>query len=222
MYPVFLNITGKLCVVVGGGSVAERKVKTLVSEGAFVRVISPDLTVELTALAAAGKIDWQKKSYNFRDLDKAFLVFAATDNPGIQHLIAVQAKENKQLVNVADDPESCSFHVPATIRRGDLAVAISTGGKSPAVAARIKNDLADDLGTEYNILLDIMAMARAMTGRNTEAVSQEERKNIYKKILHDDIIEWIKTGQVDTLQSHLLDIFGPEAESEIKKLKLGL
>lgn len=219
MYPVFLNITGKLCVVIGGGSVAERKVKGLLREGAYVRVFSPEVTEELASLAKERKIDWWKKSYTYKDIDKAFLVFAATDNREIQELICRQAHENRQLVNVADDPECCNFQVPSTVRRGDLALAISTGGKSPAVAALIKQKLEKEFGPEYKTLLDIMSLVRQKTGSDTDNRSQPERKKIYKKILHSDIIEWIKTGQVDKLQDHLQDILGPEADLDINKLK---
>jgi len=220
MYPVFLNITGRLCVVIGGGSVAERKVKALVAEGAYVRVISPSVTEQLAELAREGKIDWRKKTYGWSDIDKAFLVFAATDDRETQQSIANQAQENKQLINVADDPGSCNFHVPATVRRGDLTLAVSTGGKSPAVATLVKGRVENTFGREYGILLDIMSLARQETGRERAALSQAERKKIYKKILHEDIIEWIKNGQTVRLQNHLLNILGPESGPKIKKLKL--
>jgi precorrin-2 dehydrogenase/sirohydrochlorin ferrochelatase len=220
MYPVFLNIAGRLCVVIGGGSVAERKVKGLLQEGAFVRVISPEVTEDLASLAKEGKIDWRKKSYNYQDIDKAFLVFAATNSREIQELICTQAHENRQLVNVADDPECCNFQVPATVRRGDLALAISTGGKSPAVASLIKQKLDEEFGPEYKTLLDIMSLVRYKAGLENDNFSQPQRKKIYKKILHNDIIEWIKTGQVDKLRDHLQDILGPEADLDINKLKL--
>ncbi|MDW7773352.1 MAG: bifunctional precorrin-2 dehydrogenase/sirohydrochlorin ferrochelatase [Desulfobulbaceae bacterium] len=221
MYPVFLNLTGRLCVVVGGGGVAERKVKGLLQEGAFVRVISPEVTVELAALAAEGKIDWRKKKYGSTDLDKAFLVFAATNHRQIQDVICRQSLENRQLINVADDPACCNFQVPATFRRGDLTLAISTGGKSPAVAAFIREKMEDEFGPEYAVLLDIMSDIRQKTTlMGMDGLSQADRKKIYKKILHNDIINWIKTGRLDELQNHLRNILGPEADPEIKKLKL--
>lgn len=220
MYPVFLHIHGRLCIVIGGGSVAERKVKGLLIEGACVRVISPEVTEELAVLAGAGKIDWKRKSYASGDLEEAFLVFAATNDRRIQNVICRQARENNQLVNVADDPACCTFQVPATVRRGDLAVAVSTGGKSPAMASLIKHKLEQELGPEYEILLDIMSLVRQKTGSETEVLSQPDRKKIYKKILHKDIIEWIKTGQSGKLRRHLQDILGPEAVQDLNKLNL--
>lgn len=220
MYPAFLNITGRLCVVIGGGRVAERKVKGLLQADAYVRVISPEVTPELASLARQGKIDWRNKSYNYPDIDKAFLVFAATSSREIQQLISTQAHANKQLVNVADDPEGCNFHVPATVRRGGLSLAISTGGKSPAVASQIKQQLDNEFGPEYETLLDIMALVRQKTGAATDMMSQADRKKIYKKIVQSDIIHWIKTGQVDRLQAHLQDVLGPDADLDVNELKL--
>lgn len=220
MYPVFLNIRARLCIVIGGGSVAERKVKGLLGEGAQVRVISPDVTEGLAVLAGEGKIEWRKKVYAAGDLEKAFLVFAATSDRRIQNVICRQAGENNQLVNVADDPECCTFHVPATVRRGDLALAVSTGGKSPALASLIKRKLEQEFGPEYEILLGIMSLVRRKTGTETEALSQPDRKKIYKKILHNDIIEWIRTGQTDKLLVHLQNVLGSEAVPDLNKLDL--
>jgi len=220
MYPVFLDIDGKLCVVIGGGSVAERKVKALLESGALVRVISPEATEVVAAWAQKGRIEWRKKSYTYDDLAKAFLVFAATNKREVQELICRHAEENGQLVNVADDPECCNFHVPASIRRGDLTLAISTRGKSPAVAALIRQQLEKEFGAEYEILLNIMSLVRQHAGSEPEVLSQADRKKIYKKILHKDIIEWIKSGRVDKLRDHLREILGADADLEINKLKL--
>ncbi len=220
MYPVSLDIGGKLCVVIGGGSVAERKVKGLLESGAFVRVISPEATEELSVLAQSGIIEWRKKSYTYDDLERAFLVFAATDDREVQDLIFRQAEENGQLVNMADDPDCCNFHVPASIRRGDLTLAISTSGKSPAVAALIRKKLDKEFGPEYETLLHLMSLVREQTGSDSESLSQADRKKIYKKILHQDIIEWIKTSQFSKLQEHVQEILGADADLDINKLKL--
>lgn len=218
MYPVSLDIDRKLCVVIGGGSVAERKVKGLLESGAFVRVISPKLTEELVALVQANRVEWCKKSYTPDDLERAFLIFAATDNRDVQELICRQAEENGQLVNIADDPECCNFHVPASIRRGDLTLTVSTRGTSPAVAALIRQKLEKDFGTEYETLLDIMSLVRQHAGFRFEGLSQADRKKIYKKILHNDIIEWIKSGQTDKLQAHVQGILGADIDLDINKL----
>jgi precorrin-2 dehydrogenase / sirohydrochlorin ferrochelatase len=136
LYPVFLDIRGKLCVVVGGGRVARRKVKGLLAAGAEVRVVSPKVDSRLAALARDGEIEWLARAYTEGDLDNAFLVFAATDDRRTQELICLHAAAARQLVNVVDDPGRCNFHVPSSFRRGDLTIAVSTSGKSPAVRPR--------------------------------------------------------------------------------------
>jgi precorrin-2 dehydrogenase/sirohydrochlorin ferrochelatase len=220
MYPVFLDITGQLCVVVGGGGVAERKVKALLREGAAVRLVSPRVTGELAFLAGAGRIEWREKSYTDSDLDDAFLVFAATDDRQVQQAVCRQAGANCQLVNVADDPGCCSFHVPATVRRGDLALAVSTGGKSPAAAAFIRERLEQEYGPEYEIMLELMSRIRQKIMARADGLSPSERKKIYKKILHNDIIEWIRTAQSGKLREHLQEILDPEDIPDIHNLNL--
>ena len=220
MYPVLLDIAGKLCVVIGGGSVAERKVQGLLEPGASVRVVSPEVTSGLADLARQGIVEWRKKKYTNDDLEGAVLVFAATDDREVQALISREAGVNGQLLNVADDPDSCNFHVPATMRRGDLTLAVSTSGKSPAVAARIRQQLEEEFGPEYDTLLQVMSFVRKHIVLETESLSQADRKKIYKKILHNDIIDWIRTGQDDKLQDHLKDILGPDTELDVNLPKL--
>jgi precorrin-2 dehydrogenase/sirohydrochlorin ferrochelatase len=220
LYPVLLDISGKACVVIGGGRVAERKVKGLLECEAAVRLVSPEVSAELAGLAWRGAIEWRRKSYSDEDLDGAFLVFAATSSPEVQEMICRRAGDNGQLVNVADDPDSCTFHVPATVRRGDLTLAVSTTGKSPAVAALIRKQLEKEFGPEYETLLQLMTQVRQRAGSGMENVSQPERKKIYKKILHNDIIDWIRTGQIDNLHDHLEKILGPDTVLEINLPKL--
>ena len=110
--------------------------------------------------------------------------------------------------------------MPATIRRGDLTLAVSTSGKSPAVAALIRQQLENEFGPEYEILLKIMSLVRHHAGDDARGFSQEDRKNIYKKILHNDIIDWIKSGQTNKLQDHLRKILGEDSDLDLSALKL--
>jgi precorrin-2 dehydrogenase / sirohydrochlorin ferrochelatase len=220
VYPVCLDIKDKLCVVVGGGEVALRKVQGLLAAGATVRVISPEVEPELDLLAGQGRIDWQRKTYVPEDLCQALLVFAATDDRATQQQVCRQAARDGRLVNVADDPACCNFQVPACLRRGDLTIAIATNGKSPAVAAMIKGRLEREFGPEYETLLNLMALVRRQVAAGGH--SQTERKNIYKKILHDDILEWIRKGEVDALRAHLQNVLGHDMGPEIKALNLDI
>lgn len=216
MYPVLLDIRGKKCVVIGGGKVACRKVTGLLAAGAVVQVVSPQVVTALDELARTGKIEWHQKKCADGDLDGAFLVFAATDDPVTQEKVYRQACHAGQLVNVVDDPDRCNFQVPATSRRGDLTISVSTKGRSPAVAAMIREELEDLYGQEYEDLLDIMSKVRRQLAESEN--SQAQRKKIYKKILRSDIVEWIRTGQEDVLYKYLEKVLGPDIKLDIRNL----
>ena len=137
-YPAFLDLRGKKCVVVGGGRVAERKVKALVASGADIRVISPQLVAALERLRAKGAIRHIARAYRKGDLRDAFLVFAATSDEDINRTVS---RDAPFLVNVADAPELANFIVPAVVKSGPLKIAVSTGGASPALAATVGREL---------------------------------------------------------------------------------
>ena len=215
MYPVCLEISDKLCIVVGGGSVAERKVLGLLTAGAQVRVISPQLTGTLAGLADDGRIEWLDRGYEQGDLIGALLVFAATDSREVQEAVVREASRAGQLVNVIDEPVRCSFQVPAVVRRGDLTLAVSTGGRSPAVAAMVRHQLEESYGEEYGLLLDLMSWLReqVLSGRQDCA----ERKILFQNILHDDIVLWIKTGRWDLLRNHLRAVLGSDVDFDVSQ-----
>ena len=141
LYPVHLAIEGQLCLVIGGGSVATRKVESLLPCGAVIRVISPAAGCRILELAEAGLLEWQQRNYHQGDLQGAKLVFAATDSQDVQDRIVREANGSGILVNVVTRPEACTFQVPASLRHGDLLITVATGGGSPALAARIRQEL---------------------------------------------------------------------------------
>ncbi len=140
-YPINLNIKGKRCVVIGGGKVAERKVKNLLHSGARVRVVSPDLTRLLSKWVNQGKINYTRSEYRAGYLKGAFLVYAATSNRKVNAEIARDAILRKLLVNVADAPMESTFILPAVVRKREVSIAISTNGLSPAKSVRIRDRL---------------------------------------------------------------------------------
>ncbi len=160
-YPVFLNVDGKKCVVVGGGQVALRKVRVLLEHGADVEVISPDLCPELAKLAGSGEIRALTRKYRAGDLKNAFVAIAATDNGDINQRVVVEARRRAILVNVVDDAENSDFIVPSYLRRGELTIAVSTGGKSPALARKIRSRLEKELGDEYALVARLIGEVRA-------------------------------------------------------------
>lgn len=158
-YPVILRLAGKKVVVVGGGKVAERKVKGLFGTGAEVFVISPKATDEIQRLDREGKIVWKQKSFSANDIKDAFMIFAATNDQQINQMVRNSAAVH-QLVTIADDPDGSTFHVPAHIQRGLLSIAVSTGGASPTLARKIREQLEQQYDDIYEGYLDFLFSKR--------------------------------------------------------------
>lgn len=172
-YPLFLKVKGKECVVIGGGNVAERKVRGLLAAGAQVKVVAPELTQGLRRLAERGRIQATVRRYRNGDLDKALLAFAATDDTRLNSKIARDATRTGIPINVVDSPEASSFIVGAMLRRGDIVIAVSTGGHSPALAKKIRIALEASLPREYSLLPPLLASVRKELKRVGETVKGE-------------------------------------------------
>jgi len=195
-YPICLiGLERQQAVVVGGGNVAARKVGDLLEAGAHVTVISPAHTPELEALATAGHITIIRRPYRRGDLSDAFLVIAATDDPGVNQAIWQEAEQNGCLVNVVDDPARCHFILPAVIRRGDVTVTISTGGTSPALARRLRERLETLVGPEYGELAALLAELRAeLRSRYTQ---ESDRQEAAFRLVDSELISIIKTNGIE-------------------------
>ena len=159
-YPVFLDVTGRRCVVVGGGPIAEGKVTGLLAAGATVTVISPAVTQALADAARAGRITCQRRAYRRGDLEGAALAFAATGDIAVNAAVAAEGGRRGVWVNAADDPAHCDFILPSVLRRGTLAIAVSTGGASPALARAVREELERYVGAEYETLVDVAREVR--------------------------------------------------------------
>ncbi len=154
-YPVYLDLRGRRCLVVGGGEVAERKVETLRECGATITVISPELTPGLAEAARVEAIVWQARVFQKGDLEGAHLAIAATDDRAANAAVAKEARQRRIWVNSVDDPAYCDFIAPSVVRRGDLVLAISTAGKSPAMARWVREELERSLPEEWGALLEL-------------------------------------------------------------------
>ncbi|WHY80052.1 NAD(P)-dependent oxidoreductase [Neobacillus sp. WH10] len=154
-----LRLEGKLVVVVGGGRVAERKISGLLASGALVVVVSPETTGELQRLSSAGKIEWVQRPFLQEDLKGAFMIFATTNNTVLNKLVKDSA-EPHQLVTVADDPDGSDFHLPSSFHRGRLTIAVSTGGASPTLARKIREELEQEFDETYKDYLEFLFMKR--------------------------------------------------------------
>ncbi len=211
-YPVCLDLDGRPCVVVGGGKVAERKVKGLLACHAQVKVISPELTEELSGMHAEGMLEWLARPYKKGDLAHAFLVIAATDDEQAQQLVQEEAGEQNKLLNVVDVPQRCNFILPATVRRGDLTVAIATGGKSPALAKKLRKEFEKRIGPEYTVLVKILGAFRPQI--LASGLSQPENELLFHKLLLDDMLDWIKERDWSRMENHILSVLGETLGNE--------
>jgi precorrin-2 dehydrogenase/sirohydrochlorin ferrochelatase len=189
-YPIYLNLAGRKCVVVGGGEVAERKIETLLAAGARVCLISPGLTPRLSQWVMAGKLVHVCREYLHGDLEGAYLVIGATDDTAINRQVAEDAERAGILVNIVDVPDLCNFIVPSVVVRGDLQLGISTGGKSPALAKKIRRQLEQLYGPEYDEYLNLLGKCRKLILENISDITR--RRNIFQALVDSDLIELIK------------------------------
>lgn len=159
-YPIALDLHDKRCLVVGGGVIADGKLDALLAAGARVTVVSPDVLPRIAALAAELRITWHQRPYQPSDLAEAFVVIAATDDRAVNAAVAADARAAGTLVNAVDDIPNCDFFAVAVVRRGDLQVAISTNGRSPAFARWMREQLDAALPAEYDDLLAVLGNVR--------------------------------------------------------------
>ena len=205
-YPVFLDINARKCLVVGGGAVGTRKALSLVECGAIVTVVSPEATERLTSLADQGVITLKTRCYRPGDMDGMFLVFGATDNDTLNRQINHDAEQLNTLCNIADRPEVCNFILPATVKRDDLVIAISTSGQSPAYAKKLRKQLERQFGPEYATFLKLMGGIRSLLLREKHA--PEEHKPIFNRIIETGIIDLIREGKKEEINDLLRNILG--------------
>jgi len=160
LFPAFLKLTGRRCLVIGAGPVAQKKIEGLVRAGAMVLVVAPQATDSVRAWARAKKIRWEPRRFRAADFGGVFLVVAYTSSPALHEKIYRQARRRGVLCNVVDDPAHCDFYYGAVVRRGDLQIAISTGGHSPALAQRLRKKIEREIGAEYEHWLEQLGVAR--------------------------------------------------------------
>lgn len=158
--PLFLDVTGQACVVIGGGAVAERKVRALIEAAAKVTVVSPSVTSGMAEEIRRGTVQHVGRAYKYGDIRGFKLAFVATGAAGVAAAASREAKELGVPVNVADVPGLCTFITPSVLRRGDLQIAISTGGASPGLARALRQQLEESFGAEYAVLVELLAAAR--------------------------------------------------------------
>ncbi|MBS3994887.1 MAG: bifunctional precorrin-2 dehydrogenase/sirohydrochlorin ferrochelatase, partial [Alkaliphilus sp.] len=206
-----LDISGKKCVVIGGGPVAERKVCSLLEYHAEVTVISPKLTERLTLLYEEKKIYFINRIYLRGDLKDFYLVYVAVGDSVVNKECLEESKEEKNLINVVDVPNMSEFIAPAYIKKGDITVSISTNGKSPMLCRKIKEDIEEllkDISEEY---INVLAELRNVVLNEVCAI--EKRKKILEKIVYSDVMDRIKIGEKIDIRETLFKIYTDEKEN---------
>lgn len=207
-YPVYIEMRDQPVVVIGGGKIAEGKVDGLLAAQANVMVIAPELTPHLHDLVKQDQIRYLARSYQPGDLSGAFMVICATDRADINHRVWQEATANHQLVNVVDDTPRCNFIAPSILRKGDLTIAISTSGRAPALAVRLKERLQRELGPEYERFLELAGELREPLARHVPDF--ETRKALWYELVDSEILDVLAEGDEDSARQIISRVVGFE------------
>jgi len=201
LYPIFLNLAGKKCLVIGGGNVAERKVATLLEYEADVTVVSPEASESIRNWAFQGLIRWRARYFQMEDLEGVFVAFSATGDQELNRKISARCRERNILINAVDDPPNCDFYVPSTLRRNSLCLAISTEGKSPLLAAKLRREMESIITDEYGEWVEILGKLREEI-KNSD-LSIEERKKMFEALVQSDMLDLLKTGCKEKIEERI-------------------
>ncbi len=207
-FPIHLNIEFKTVVIVGGGHVATQKVASLLPAKANIVVVSPTLHDTLVPLVKSGEITWRDKEFEPRDLDDATLIIAATNDTNVNDAVQ-EAAQHWQLLNRADVQGESDFITPATVRRGPLVLTVSTSGASPALARKIKQDLAEQFDAIYEEYVCFLQQARLMVVANFE--KGEQRRAALQALLEPNLLEWTRNGEIDRREAFLQQLLTGDA-----------
>lgn len=206
-YPIFLDIRDKKCVIVGGGEVAARKAERLLDCGAKVFVISPKLSPEIAALKEKNMICHIAAQYAGDLINEAALIIGATDDEETNAQISRDARSKGIPVNIVDDPQKCDFILPAVVQRGDLTITIGTGGKSPALARHLREELEAKYGPEFEIFLNVLGGLRVKMAKNAGV-----GKDWFDALIRAGILESIKDKDIKKVKETVKKITGEEVE----------
>lgn len=207
-YPVCLKITGKKCLVVGGGGVAARKVKTLMECGAQVTVVTLAADDAIARLAKEKAITLHLRPYGASDLEGVFLVIGATSDTELNFRISQDANRQNMLCNIADVPDACNFILPSVVQQGDLQIAVSTSGKSPAFAKHLRKELEQQFGAEYAAFLDLMGQIRRALLAQEHA--PEAHKGLFEELIGAGLLDMIREKRTERIDALLKETLGPK------------
>ena len=201
-YPVFLNMQGQLCVVIGGGEIAERKVEALLEAGAIVTLIAPECTTGLQAMAEHPSITWHQRGYSTGDLSGAFIAIAATDDRSVNEAVTKEATEQNTPLNVVDVTDLCTFIAPSVIRRGPVTLAISTGGMGPALARKLRQELEGNDALAFADMAEVVADVRAELKARSMTVDPEG----WQAALNIEVLGLYQSGRPTQARERMLEL----------------
>ncbi|MDA0733809.1 MAG: bifunctional precorrin-2 dehydrogenase/sirohydrochlorin ferrochelatase [Chloroflexi bacterium] len=199
-YPVYLNLAGKRCVIVGGGTIAQGKIAALRQSGATITLISPDATPGIQKAAQMGDVEWLVRKYRPGDLDGAFIAVAATNVWHVNREIYEEADRLGVLLNVVDDPDLCTFIAPSIVKKGPVTLAISTGGASPALARKLRETLANDENLKWADLAVVLGRARKLIKEQRTVVDPER----WQCCITEELLQMAQNGQEEEALAKLL------------------
>jgi len=201
LFPICISLQNKQCLVIGGGQVALRKVENLLEYEAEITVVSPRAENGIEMLAQQGVIIWHKRNFAENDLLNVFLVFIATDDNSVNQYIGQLCSREGILVNAVDDPPNCDFYVPSVIRRGSLVVAVSTEGKSPLYAQKLRRELEDTITEAQGRFVDLLGEQREII--KTRIIDIDTRQEIYKALVNSDVLDLLTAGEEEKARERI-------------------
>ena len=179
LFPMFMKLGGRRCLVVGAGTVAEPKISSLLEADAVVKVVAPEATEQVRSLARESRIEWEQREFRESDVENCFLVVSATNSVHVNTAVYREAEARGVLCNAVDDPERCDFFYPAVVRRGPLQIAISTAGYSPALAQRLRRELEEQFGPEYSGWVEQLGRERTRLRSDSATPAEECRQLLH-------------------------------------------
>ena len=220
-YPVYLNLAGKRCVILGGGTIAQGKIAALRDAGANITVISPEATNGIQRAAQRGDVTFEQREYQAGDLEGAFIAVAATNVWHVNRQIYEEAEARGVLLNVVDDPDQCTFIAPSIVRRDPITLAVSTGGASPALARKMRETLAEAPALKWADLAGALGRARRVIKEQRTIIDPTR----WQCVITEDLLELAQTGRedeaVDVILAQLQDDTIPEMCSDLTQCKAG-
>ncbi len=209
-FPVFLDLSGRRCLVVGAGGVATAKAAQLLRYGADVTIVAPDATDTVHEWAEAGAVRYLARPFQPDDIQGALLVVASTSDPAVNSAVYAESTARGVLVNVVDIPDLCSFIYGAIVEQGDLQIAVSTSGRSPAYAAHLRVQLQERFGPEYAVYVDILGEAREKARRDLPGL--DDQRQSYARLLALDLLDLIRAGHPEEARRRALECVSASPE----------